>query len=179
LGYLSRTKTNVKGAIMKQLNINPVMDKLARDNSLGHWSCTAPIYAQSWLRSDGEVIVNYNWRPFCETDGEYYLQAFEKLKFFDIHKPMGKDWKYPTTNLQQPTLVQKPFKYPCDGALYFTKTHRSQVKVAVFFGSNDKRVTGVIYGIDSNSFWCAETGKAVNPFGNTVISNDLIMFVWE
>jgi len=80
---------------------------------------------------------------------------------------------------KQLTLIQKPFKYPCNGALYFTKTYKHQVKISGFFGYDNKIIIGNIDGISNNSFWCPETGEAVNPFGDTVISNDLIMFCWE
>jgi len=86
--------------------------------------------------------------------------------------------RYANAN-KQSTLVQKPFKYPCDGALYFTKSHKHQVKITGFLYSDDKKIIGLIDGVSNNSFWCAETGKAVNQFGDTAISNDLIMFTWS
>jgi len=86
---------------------------------------------------------------------------------------------FPLKSVKHPTLVQKPFQYPCDGALYFTKTCKHQAIISGFFGSDNKKIIGIVDGIRNNYFWCSETGKAVSPFGDTAISNDLIMMVWE
>jgi len=80
---------------MTQLNINQKMDKLARENGLGHWSCTDPIYAQSWTRSDGLVRYRSEARPLCDADTKYYEYAFEFLRSADKVNPIGEDWQKP------------------------------------------------------------------------------------
>jgi hypothetical protein len=235
-----------------QLGINPAMDKLARENGLGHWSCTDPRYARTWIRSDGEVVCNYNHRPLCEADKYYYSSAIESMRGLDSVIPIGEDWQKPETeeeflnrklpcdikigcgtnkagttiktlllradtiingdkisvNLSEeertellellkksnpadnlrhilpvplkpltPTLVQKPFQYPCDGALYFTAKDRAQVFLTGFLNHHEKQVVGKLSNDKAGkfSFFDAKTGAAT--IGNT--DNDLIMFVWE
>jgi hypothetical protein len=148
---------------MKQLGINPAMDKLMQPENLSH----------EQVFSDLENDI------FNPAETLEYLEL-TNLSLENLRRVKKLLAEQPTPDLpKQPTLVQVPFEYPRDGALYFTKSYRHQVKIAGFFGSDNKKITGFIDGISNNSFWCSETGKAVNPFGDTVISNDLIMFVWE
>lgn len=94
---------------------------------------------------------------------------------------MGKDWQQLTTNLpKQPTLVQKPFEYPCDGALYFTKKHHYHIldlfsKNGFLEGSNARtnQPTGC-HGV-----WDAKTGELFVKDEINSDDFDLIMFVWE
>ncbi len=151
-----------------QLNINPEMDKLVREHGLGHWSCVSPLNHCFWVRNDG-ILTSFDAMMNSE------ISIINGLKNTDVLYKIGENWQKP----RQPTLAQKPFQYPCNGALYFTKTKKHQVKITGFFGSDNEKITGFIDGIGNNCFWYADTGKSVNPFGDTVISNDLIMFVWE
>lgn len=78
---------------------------------------------------------------------------------------------------QSPTLVQKPFQYPCDGALYFTNKNREQVFLSGFLNSEKKRVVGKLPKDKAGSwtFFDAQAGSSLE--GNA--DNDLIMYVWE
>jgi len=44
----------------------------------------------------------------------------------------------------QPTLVQKPFKYPCDGGLYFTREKNIQVLLSGFLTKKNDVIVGRI-----------------------------------
>ena len=81
----------------KQLGINPAMDKFALDNGLGHWSCTDPINAMSWLRLDGKCMF------FNTSDhlGMFslpifvYDTCFNGMRIYDRNEALGKDWQQP------------------------------------------------------------------------------------
>jgi len=100
---------------------------------------------------------------------------------------------FPFKSVKQPALVQKPFQYPCDGALYFTKKDRTQVYV--YDGLVPRRATMDV-GIDSicmcNSWFLGnasvqiivnQEGKHIEYYdGNYVFGNpdnDLIMMTWN
>lgn len=246
----------------EQLNINPEMDKLARDNGLGHWSCVSPLSNLMWVRSDGVetifgradcTIANWlshvdncypkigkDWQQPTELIADWsHFNDQQKAELIDDLKAnsrLNRDFKptiEPVINhqipikllqialgvlnqfaiendstraiktdienylndclcddgceyhctenytmpkkCQQPTLVQKPFKYPCDGALYFTKKNHFQVFIT---DSNDDAICGENKNI--NGVWDAKTGELLvnkNVFHNDDL--DLIMFVWE
>jgi len=92
---------------------------------------------------------------------------------------------------KQPTLVQKPFQYPCDGALYFTKKDRAQVYVEAGLLSKNNTMQGgidkvlALSGIFANGIKLRsnQDGKNIEyDGGNYVFGNpdfDLIMFVLE
>ena len=89
------------------------MDKMAAKHGLDHWSCTDPIGIRTWLRSDGIIRC-----PLSDgdigTDADTVSFVFNRLILCDrVNAVIGKDWQQP----KQPTLIQKPFKYPCDGDL--------------------------------------------------------------
>lgn len=91
----------------KQLGINPEMDKIARDNGLGHWSCVSPLDAGMWVRSDGCTYANDR---FTDVTSDFIFNVVSKypfaaLKLCDEHKPIGKDWQQPTTELPEKTIV--------------------------------------------------------------------------
>ena len=76
------------------------MDELATKHGLGHWSCTDPIEAKSWLRSDGEVMVFSDARPLCKDHDLADIvvsHVFDRLRAWDFVKPIGKDWQQPET----------------------------------------------------------------------------------
>ena len=75
----------------KQLNINPEMDKLARENGLGHWSCTDPIGCSSWLRSDG--IVKWVGKINAPSQIDHDFSLIADILEFDKACPIGKDWQ--------------------------------------------------------------------------------------
>lgn len=81
--YKTNELTGDLGGVMSnQLNINPEMDKLAREHGLEHWSCVSPKSNQMWVRSDG-----------C---GYYYDGCktwIEELKEFDVLCEIGKNWQ--------------------------------------------------------------------------------------
>ena len=88
---------------MKQLGINPAMDKMARDNGLGHWSCVDPINGELWLRSDG---VTTKKSPAIFLNGGYdYKSVLDWLEHLDVIKPIGKDWQQPETDLPEKVIV--------------------------------------------------------------------------
>jgi hypothetical protein len=143
-----------------QLGINPAMDKLARDNGLGHWSCVSIDSNTSWKRSDFKRVEIDAWSPI-----EHKRDVLHALREYDHKVPM------------KPTLVQKPFQYPCEGALYFTQKDRVQVFLTGFLNHHEKQVVGKLPNDKSGkfSFFDVKTGAVIT--GNT--DNDLIMFVWE
>ena len=81
---------------MKQLNINPEMDTLARNNGMGHWSCVSPLDDGLWVRSDG---CYFAIGTFCDSKRNYStiwfdgLIPIEALKQIDIFHPLGEDWQ--------------------------------------------------------------------------------------
>ena len=216
---------------MKQLKINPAMDKIAANNGLSHWSCTDPMGAVSWLRSDGLVICDMNWRPLCKEHSMESVMVFmcARLHEYDNYTPIGKDWQQPCPyNLdvirksygftidingqmcglvagdmgyedtgmfvddackeainaitENPTLVQKPFKFPCDGALYFNKTDCSQVYLLQgqhYIEGNYRNPhvynKELIVSEKGSILWTAAKGKIYDI--NT--DGDLLMFIWE
>lgn len=161
---------------MNQLGINPEMDKLAREHELGHWSCVSPLRASLWVRSDGREACF----GFDNNDDVYLLNdcIISELRYIDWKEPIDEDWQ----KSKQPTLVQKPFKYPCDGARYFTRKHGYQIGVMEHYaeflhGSNylvrtDAEKTS-FYGRWNLDGEFVSDNRARNP------DFDLIMFVWE
>ena len=82
---------------------------------------------------------------------------------------------------KQPTLLQKPFKYPCDNARYFTRKHGYQIGVlephAGFLHGGNAGVKTDAEKIGFYGRWnfdgiCDGGGEKNHDF-------DLIMFVWE
>ena len=65
-----------------QLGINPEMDKLAREDGLGHWSCVSRKSNAWWRRSDG-----------VEWDGHESFHDSDKMSIMDYLKEY--DEKYP------------------------------------------------------------------------------------
>jgi len=273
----------------KQLGINPPMDKLAADNGLEHWSCTDPINAISWLRSDGLVRCFLDAKPLFDDDTEFYLYAFSRLVLADNVNSIGKDWQQPEASLKddiahdrayrngmktgwnfamnndsdgfnnsvlsltkgisearkelaegiagliagkqhsdtyninvihnsrgftidcngqilglingdmgyegtgmfvddacknavnaitcKPTLVQKPFKYPCEGALYFTRESREQVFLTGYLNHHEKQVVGKLSTDRAGKFMLFNAADGCVSTGNS--ANNLIMIAWE
>lgn len=251
---------------MKQLNINPTMDALARENGVGHWSCVSPLLDNIWVRSDGCTYSNGRFCSVIDGRGDLIITmpyTFPALKICDEHCPIGKDWQQPRNDLiaelnkptrtedingvileydsfkelagriaglitgklsqtvvsdydlniirqwfncikdcnpkyfdshdfrlakklhvdtdkefsyycdreKKPTLVQKPFQYPCDGALYFLNSTKHQA----FPNCQDKRYTDILTTshIVGVMIW-DENGE--NLQGSDEF---LIMMVWE
>lgn len=82
------------------------MDRLARENGLGHWSCVSPKSYSMWLRSDGAEFSK------CYFSGHFSYQfvfgnyaseielitkndIFEALHKCDKECPVGEDWQKP------------------------------------------------------------------------------------
>lgn len=108
LGVVSDEKAG-GGAIMRQLNINPEMDKLARDNGLGHWSCVSPLTKHLWIRSDGveavydginELTAYIQCKPIKITIVDGY-SVFDALLCVDSEYPIGADWQQQTEIVTQ------------------------------------------------------------------------------
>ena len=158
---------------MNQLGINPEMDKLARENKLGYWSCVSPKSNKFWVRKDGLDF----YLPFFD---DPKMTVWDRLQWFDERYPIGKDWQQP----KQPTLVQKQF----------------DIKLALEI-ANDRHSKSIIKTMSGFSVYTfCQTGKnrclaksetnipgkiniivtdldGVSLSGNA--DNDLILFMWE
>ena len=154
-----------------QLNINPEMDKLAREQGLGHWSCVSPLSPQMWVRSDGRECHFY----LDLTNDNCAEYVINYLKTYAEEIPIGEDWQKP----KQPTLVQKPFDY---------NYYRNNISKCVLFTNDGSFVKDI--RIFSNGFSFKEktlyvvTHKDnfhIDLNGKLIGSSDdsLIMFVWE
>jgi hypothetical protein len=213
---------------MAQLGINPEMDKLARENGLGHWSCVSPLDDSMWVRSDGATFSNGVFTNTKRTHSSFHagigIVWIEVLKGLDGRFRIGEDWQKPETEEDflnrklpcdlkigcgtnkagttiktlvmranniiemtrrgSPTLIQKPFQYPCDGARYFTRKEGYQIGCFYRRGdtieggnqlvrTNAELTTGGFFGN-----WDIKTGVYVGD-GDGNPDYDLIMFVWE
>lgn len=95
---------------------------------------------------------------------------------------------YQKPTKKQPALVQKPFQYPCDGALYFTSAfyngRRNQVFFANTFTHSGKHIASITRN-GHNGYCNSKTGKCMVKGNGGFIEvesysyNDVIMFVWE
>jgi hypothetical protein len=168
----------------KQLGINQDLDKLARENELGHWSCVSPLSYSFWIRSDGRES---HFSSFYDE-----ISIFSILKNMDYYHPIDKDWQQPSYSYQvgfdiapsdgdksvifelnKPTLVQKTFQHPCDGALYFEEKSKKQVFISEKKG---KSIRGYIEPNEWRNYDL--NGKIKDVLYGTEHEN-LIMFEWE
>jgi len=83
---------------------------------------------------------------------------------------------------KQPTLVEKPFEYPCKNARYFTRKYGHQIGVieeraGFLYGGNGLVITDY-ETIGFYGRWNVD-GVFTGDNGNKNPDFDLIMFVWE
>jgi len=126
------------------------------------------------MLSTGTGVTNHQF-----FDAEMYSEIVK-----DITDPVG-DLQYQCAtkkmndliSSKQPALVQNPFQYPCDGALYFTRESHEQVFLTGYLNHHEKQVVGKLPTDKAGKFTFFNATDGCVSIGNS--ANDLIMMVWE